>query len=197
MTRGRTLAWLALLVGAVALIVWQLRHPTVPTVDEDDKLGAFVVTAPYAQWASIELLHRGERVRFERDAAGAWFRHDAVDTTSNAQAGDHAHRVDAASAERLGTAFSTFSRARLERNVTSDPTRLSGYGLVNPALIVLIHGRDGRLLQTLEIGEVAPDRLSRYVHLPQTRKVHTIANYQASGLLALLAAPTVRPATGP
>lgn len=190
MTRGRTPAWLALLVCAVALIVWQVRHPTVPTVDEDDKLGAFVVTAPYEQWAAIELLHRGQRVRFERDSAGAWFRHDAVDDQSNDQPGDHAHRVDAASAERLGAAFSTFSRARMERNVTSDPTRLAGYGLGNPALIMLIHGRDGRVLQTLEMGEIAPDRLSRYVHLPQTRSVHTIANYQASGLLALLAAPT-------
>ena len=100
MTRGRALAWLALLVAAVALIVWQVRHPTVPTVDEGDKLGAFVVTAPYEQWAAIELLHRGERERFERDAAGAWFRHDAVDDKPNGQAGDHAHRVDAASADR-------------------------------------------------------------------------------------------------
>ena len=193
MTRGRTLAWLALLVGAVALIVWQVRHPTEPTVDEDDKLGAFVVTAPYEQWAAIELLHRGERERFERDAAGAWFRHDAVDDRSIVQAGDHAHSVDAASAERLGATFSTFSRARLERSMTSDPTRLAGYGLINPALIVLFHGRDGRVLQTLEMGDVAPDRLSRYVHLPQTRSVHTIANYQASGLLALLDAPTTGP----
>ena len=193
MTRGRMLAWLALLLGAVALIVWQVRHPSVPTVDEHDKLGAFVVATPYEQWAAIELLHRGERVRFERDAAGAWFRHDAVDDRSSAQAGDHAHRVDPAAAERLGAAFSTFSRARVERSMTRDPTRLAGYGLVNPALIVLIHGRDGRVLQTLEMGEVAPDRLSRYVHLPQTRSVHTIADYQASGLLALLAAPTTGP----
>lgn len=193
MTRGRTLAWLALLLGAVALIVWQVRQPTVSTVDEDDKLGAFVVTAPYAQWAAVELLHRGDRVRFERDAAGAWFRHDAVDVKSSAQASDHAHRIDAAASERLGTTFSTFSRARVERSMPSDPTRLAGYGLVNPALIVLIHDQDGRVLQTLEMGEVAPDRLSRYLHLPQTRSVHTIADYQASALLALLAAPTTSP----
>ena len=184
MTRGRMLAWLALLLGAVALIVWQVRHPTLPTVDADDQLGAFVVTAPYAQWAAVALLHRGERVRFERDAAGAWFRHDAMDDRGGAQAGDHAHRVDAAAAERLGTAFSTFSRARVERSMPADPARLAGYGLVNPALIVLIHGGDGRMLQTLEMGEVAPDRLSRYVLLPQTRSVHTIADYQASALLA-------------
>ena len=193
MTRGRMLAWLALLVGAVALIVWQVRSPTVATVDADDQLGALVVTAPYAQWAAIELLHRGERVRFERDAAGDWFRHDAVDDKGSAQAGDHAHRVDAVAAERLGTAFSTFSRARVERSMPSDPTRLASYGLVNPALIVLIHDRDGRALQTLEMGEVAPDRLSRYVLLPQTRSVHTIADYQASALLALLAAPATKP----
>ena len=193
MTRGRTLAWLAVLLGALALIVWQVRHPSAPKVDEDDKLGAFLVTAPYAQWAAIELLHRGERVRFERNTAGAWFRHDAVDDPRNGQAGDHAHRVDAASAERLGAVFSTFSRAKLERNMSSDPARLADYGLVNPALIVLILGPDGRLLQTLELGEVAPDRLSRYVHLPQTRSLHTIANYQASELLSLLAAPSTPP----
>ena len=193
MTRGRTLAWLALLLGAVALIVWQVRHPATPKVDEDDQLGSLVVTAPYAQWSAVELLHRGDRVRFERDAAGAWFRHDAVDDKGGAQAGDHAHRVDAAAAERLATAFSTFSRARVERSMPSDATRLAGYGLVNPALIVLIHDRDGRVLQTVEMGEVAPDRLSRYVHLPQTRSVHTIADFQASALLALLAAPTTGP----
>lgn len=193
MTRGRTLAWLALLLGAVALIVWQLRHPTVAKVHEDDQLGALVVTAPYAQWAAVELLHRGDRVRFERDAAGAWFRHDAVDDKGGAPAGAHAHRVDAAAAERLGTAFSTFSRARVERSLPGDSMRLGSYGLVNPALIVLIHDRDGRVLQTLEMGEVAPDRLSRYVHLPQTRSVHTIADYQASALLALIAAPTNGP----
>ena len=193
MTRGRVLGWLALLFSAVALIVWQVKHPAVPKVDADDQLGAFVVTAPYAQWAAVELLHRGERVRFERDATGAWFIHDAVDDKGSVQGGDHAHRVDAAAAERLGMAFSTFSRARVERSMTIDPTRLAGYGLVNPALIVLIQGRDGRVLQTLEVGEVAPDRLSRYVHLPQTRSVHTIADYQASALLALLAARTTGP----
>ena len=79
MTRGRTLAWLALLLGAVALVVWQLRNPTVAKVHEDDQLGALVVTAPYAQWAAVELLHRGERVRFERDEriaaiVGGWAR---------------------------------------------------------------------------------------------------------------------------
>ena len=42
----RALGWLALLVAAVALIAWQLQHPTPPKVDADEQLGAALVTLP-------------------------------------------------------------------------------------------------------------------------------------------------------
>jgi hypothetical protein len=181
----RSLAWLALLLAALALIFWQLRHPVAPTVDADDKLGEPLITAPYADWAAIDTLSRGERMHFERDAAGLWWRHDAVAR----EAADHVHPTDPAAAERIGQVLATFSRARVERSLSSDPARLAAYGLANPALIVLIQGRDDRLLQTIELGDIAPDGLSRYVQLPQTRQVHTIPNYHAIGLLSLLDAP--------
>jgi len=187
--RRATLGWLALLLAALALITWQLRHPATPTVDEDDKPGEPLVSAAYADWAAVEYLHRGNRVRFERDAAGLWFRHDAV----AGEAADHAHHSDPAAAERIGTVLAVFSRARVERSLPSDPARLAGFGLVNPALIVLVHGRDGRVLQTLELGDVAPDGLSRYVQVPQTRQVHTIPDYHATALLSLLAPPAAGP----
>jgi hypothetical protein len=182
--------WGLVLVAAVALIAWQLQHPVAPTVDADEQPGAPLVSAAYGDWAAVEFVHRGERQRLERDAAGQWFRHDAV----AGETAGHAHRADPAAAERIATVLATFSRARIERTLASTPARLAGWGLANPALIVLIHGRDGRMLQTLELGDLAPDGLSRYLQLPQTQQVHTIPDYHASALLSLLAEPL--PATG-
>jgi hypothetical protein len=185
MAGRKSLGWLALLLAALALIAWQLRNPVAPTVADDDKLGELLVSAAYADWAAVELLHRGERLRFERDAAGLWLRHAAL----TGETADHAHRSDPAEAERIGAVLATFARAKVERSLAADPSRLAGYGLANPALIVLIHGRDGRVLQTIELGDVAPDGLSRYLQVPQTRQLHTIPNYHATALLALMAAP--------
>ena len=186
----RALGWLAVLVAAVALIAWQLQHPSPPKVDADEQLGAVLVSLPYADWAAVEGLHRGQRLRFERDAAGVWFRHDRVDGETTG----HAHRTDPAEAERISTVLTTFSRARVERTLSADVYRLAAYGLGNPALILLIHDRDGRVRQTLEFGDVAPDQLSRYLHLPQTQQAITVANFQVLGLLSLMApAPGVRP----
>ena len=185
----RVLGWLALLVAAVALIVWQLQHPTSPKVDADDQPGAPLVALPYVDWAAVEGLHRGERVRLERDAAGAWFRHDSV----AGEASGHAHTIDTAAAERIASVLQTFSRARVERTLSVDDNRLSSYGLGNPALILLIHDAAGRVRQTLEFGDVAPDGLSRYLHLPQTRQALTVANFHVLGLLSLMAsAPGAR-----
>ena len=181
----RSLAWLALLVAALALIFWQLRHPAPPTLDADAQLGEPLVSTAYADWAALDTLSRGERLHFERNASGLWWRHDALAT----ETADHLHPSDPAAAERIGQVLSTLSRARVERSLVNDPARLAAYGLANPALILLIHGRDGRLLQTIELGDIAPDGLSRYVQVAQTRQVHTIPNYHASGLLSLLEAP--------
>ena len=185
----RVLGWLALLVAAVAFVAWQLQHPTPPKVDADEQLGAALVTLPYADWAAVEGLHRGERVRLERDAAGAWFRHDSAASAASG----HVHRIDPADAERIRGVLQTFSRAHIERSLSLDADHLASYGLSNPALILLIQGGDGRVRQTLEFGDVAPDQLSRYVHLPQTRQALTVANFHVLGLLSLMApAPGAR-----
>ena len=178
-----TVLWLSLLIVAVVAIAWQMRNPSTPVADAEDTLGPVVVSTAYEDWLAIELLQRGERVRFERDASGQWFRHD----TNAGATGEHSHRIDPAAAERIGSALATFSRARVERRLASEGAQMANYGLTNPALIALFLGRDARVLQTLELGEVAPDQLSRYVHVPQTRQVFTIADFQARGLLSLLA----------
>ena len=193
MTRRRlpraALLWLTLLAGAVAWIVWQLQRPTMPIVDSDEEAVVHLVSSPYEQWSAIELLYRGERVRFERDETGRWLRHEAAASETSG----HAHPVDAAVAERIGAVLTTFSRARIERRMAAQSDRMESYGLSNPALIMLIQDRDAKVVQTIELGEVAPDGLSRYVHVPQTRQVSTIADFQARGLLSLLEAPAPLP----
>ena len=179
----RALGWLAALAAAVALVAWQLQHPPAPKLDADEQLGALLVALPYADWAAVEGLHRGERLRFERDPAGAWFRHDPA----AGEASGHLHRSDPAEAARIQAVLQTFSRARIERTLSADAGHLAGYGLDNPALILLIHGHDGRVRQTLEFGDVAPDQLSRYLHLPQSHQALTVANFHVLGLLSLMA----------
>ena len=186
-----TWLWAALLFLGTAAIVWQLLHPAGRVVDADDELGAPLVAAAYADWAAVELLYRDERARFERDSAGRWFRHEA----RAGEAADHAHTPDAAAAERIGAVLATFSRTKVERVLAADPSQLAGYGLANPPLIVLVHSRGAPAVQSIEFGAVAPDQLSRYVHLPQTRSACTIADYQARGLLSLLASAPAAAAT--
>lgn len=201
-SRRANLGWAALLAAAVALVVWQLRDPHGADHDDHDGHTAaspqLLMTAPAADWTAMDLLQRGQRERFERDAQGSWLRHAAV----AGEAADHAHRSDPAEAERIAGVLATLGRARIERTLPADPGRTAAYGLDNPALIVLVQGAGGKALQTLEFGDLAPDGLSRYVHLPQTHQVHTVPHYHLAGLLTLLApstaaAPASAPASAP
>ncbi len=178
-----TAAWLGVLLLGLAAIVWQAARPTAaPEHDADDIAAAPLVSAPLAQWSAVELLGSDGLHRFERDPSGRWLRHAEV----AGESANHRHEAEAAAAERIATVFGTFSRAGVERRlVVADPAQLPAYGLDRPALIVLIRGAEGRPVLTLEVGQLAPDGLSRYVRLPRDGSVLTIANYQVDGLLGL------------
>jgi len=177
-----TLLWLLVLTLALLGIGWQLRHAPAPVVHDDEAPAEALIPQPLADWRSVELLWQGRRQRFERDAAGQWFRHDTV----AGEAAGHGHTTDPAAAARLADALATFSRARIERSLPRGDARLASYGLDNPPLLVLVQGDGGRLLQTLALGDLAPDGLSRYAHLPQANRVVTLPDYQARGLLGLV-----------
>ena len=187
-----TWAWLAVLVLAGAAIVWQAVRPTAPAVrDDEDMPGAPLVAVPEASWSAVELLGGDVLQRFERDAAGRWLRHAEV----AGELAAHQHRAEPASAERIAGAFGTFSRAAVERTLAIDSAQLALYGLDRPVLIVMVRGAEGKPVLTMEVGQIAPDGLSRYVRLPRDGRVLTIANYQIDGLLALTrAAPASAPA---
>lgn len=181
-----TAAWLGVLVLGLAAIVLQAARPAaVPERDADDIAAAPLVSTPLAQWSAVELLGSDGLHRFERDASGRWLRHADV----AGESADHRHEAEAAAAERIASVFGTFSRTGIERRLAmADPAQLTAWGLDRPALIVMIRGSEGRPVLTLEVGQLAPDGLSRYVRLPRDGSVLTIANYQVDGLLGLTAA---------
>lgn len=183
--RSTTALWLAVLALALAAVVWQAVRPAGPAaIDEDNVAAAPLIAAPEASWTAVELLGPEGLQRFERDSANRWLKHADV----AGETADHQHRADTASAERIKAAFGTFSRTGIERSLVVDPGGLAAYGLERPLLIVLIRGAEGRPVLTLEVGNVAPDGLSRYARLPRDGSVMTIPGYQIDGLIALVQA---------
>jgi Domain of unknown function (DUF4340) len=63
------------------------------------------------------------------------------------------------------------------------------YGLANPQMVILVY-RPQQLQPLLQVavGDVAPDKLSRYVMVVGSTSVVTIANYQIDNLLTLIKA---------
>ena len=189
-----TWAWLAVLAAATAAILWQAARPTAPVEhDAHDGAVALLIAVAEASWSAVELLGPGGMERFERDASGRWLHHGAVASKAagaaaseaGSEATRHEHRADPASAERIASVFGALARTRIERTLPGDPARLTAYGLDRPEWIVLIHGADRRPVSTIEVGQIAPDRLSRYVRLPLDSRVLTILNYQIEGLIGL------------
>ena len=203
-----TWAWLAVLLLALGVIVWQAARPTAPVAHDDEgdhsDAAARLITLAEANWSAVELLGPDGMTRFERDPAGRWLVHGAAaaattttTTTTTQPPGDatpHAHRAEPAAAERIASVFAAFARTRIERSLPADPARLTAYGLDRPEWIVLIHGADARPQATIEVGQLAPDRLSRYVRLPSDGRVLMMPNYQIEGLVGLTGAASTAPA---
>jgi hypothetical protein len=139
-----------------------------------------------AQVWAIEIVTGGKLTRFERDAAGAWFRH--LGQHSHA-AGANVHVADAAQAPVIDAAFRAFDAAVAEARIAAgDPGHLAQYGLALPTLIVLFYARDSSTpLARLEFGAAA-DKLDRYARLAPDGPVITVAEFEPKRLIELLRA---------
>jgi hypothetical protein len=139
-----------------------------------------------AQVWAIEIVASGKLTRFERDAAGAWFRHVGQLTHT---AGGDGHVADPAQATIIDAAFRGFDAAVAEARVApGDMSRLAQYGLTLPTLIVLFYARDSSTpLARLEFGSPA-DRLDRYARLAPDGAVVTVAEFEPRRLIELLKA---------
>jgi hypothetical protein len=137
-----------------------------------------------AQVWAIEIVFAGKLTRFERDAAGDWFKH--VGQHAHA-AGSNAHVADPAQARIIDTALRAFDTAAVETRVgPGDSARLARYGLSLPTLIVLFYARDSSAALTrLEFGAAA-DSLDRYARLAPDGAVVTVAEFEVRRLTELL-----------
>lgn len=182
-----TVVWGVLLVLVGAIVAIELADRT-RTQREDSEQASrdprMLLPVPLEQVGAIEVGYAGTLHRFERDASSAWFYH-GVHAKSDAM---HAHRADPAMAQRIETALQGFGRARSERRL---PAGIGGqeYGLANPQMVILVY-RPGELAPLLQVavGDLAPDKLSRYVMVVGGSSVVTIANYQIDNLLGLIKA---------
>ncbi len=136
-------------------------------------------------WA-IEIVASGKLTRFERDAAGTWFRHVGQHTHT---AGGYVHIADPAQATIIDAAFRAFDATVAEERVApGDAPHLAQYGLALPTLIVLFYARDSSTpLMRLEFGAPA-DRLDRYARLAPDGAIVTVAEFEPRRLTELLKA---------
>ncbi len=138
-----------------------------------------------AQAWAIEIVFAGKLTRFERDAAGSWFRH--VGQHGHAS-GDNAHVADPAQAQIIETALRALDTAAVETRVGPAESHLDRYGLTLPTLIVMLYARDSSTpLARLEFGAAA-DSLDRYARLAPDGAVVTVAEFEVRRLTELLRA---------
>jgi hypothetical protein len=139
-----------------------------------------------AQVWAIEIVASGKLTRFERDAAGTWFRH--IGQHSHMAGGD-VHVADPAQAAIIDGAFRVFDAAVTEARVAAgDAPHLVQYGLALPTLIALFYARDSSTpLARLEFGAPA-DKLDRYARLAPDGAVITVAEFEPRRLIQLLKA---------
>ena len=175
---------LLLLIGAIVAIEMRDRAAAPSAGSGAARDPRLLLPVPIEQVGAIEIAYGGAVHRFERDANGTWFYHGAH---APAQAG-HAHQADPAMAARIATAFAGFDRARMERDF---PLQDGGkeLGVATPKMVILAYRpKELQPLAQYAVGDVAPDKFSRYILPVGKPQVVTIANYQIDNLTALIEA---------
>lgn len=134
----------------------------------------------------VEVAYEGNLHRFERDQAGTWFFHAHG---VSAVLAEHGHVADPVLGEVIGKRLTGLGRARIERRLDSGDK--AQYGVTKPQLMLLVYGKNpAKPVAQYAFGDVAPDKLSRYVLLVDTDEVVTVADYQAQNLVELVAEVT-------
>ena len=173
---------LLLLIAVIAAIEIRDRSGD-PTANEHATYDArALLPVSIDEIGSIEIAYGGALHKFERDAAGAWFYHGVHSPTQGA----HAHQPDPMLAKRIETALTGFGRTRTERQFPLDKG-VQEFGINNPQMVVLVYlPNDLKPRAQYAVGDVAPDKVSRYVLGVGSSAVVTIPNYQIENLINLI-----------
>ena len=138
-----------------------------------------------AQVWAVEIVFAGKLTRFERDAAGNWFRH--VGQHSHAGGGP-VHVADPAQARIIAAALEAFGATMVESRIAPgvDARGLARFGLDHPPVIVMLYARDNSTaLARLEVGGAA-NSVDRYARLVPDGDVVTLADFEVRRLTGLL-----------
>ena len=183
---------LLLLIGAIVAIEMRDRAAEPSASSRSARDPRLLLPVSIEQVGAIEIAYGGAVHRFERDANGTWFYHAVHAPAQSA----HAHQADPAMAARITAAFEGFDRARMERDF---PLQDGGkeLGVATPKMVILAY-RPNELqpLAQYAVGDIAPDKFSRYVLPVGKPQVVTIANYQIDNLTGLIDAVTGPAAAG-
>ena len=183
-------AWLAVLALGVGAILYMALLPARESRDAEHGGGPpdTLLPVPFKEVTAIELVLRGAVHRFERAADGRWYFHRHAHKAAHGAGAGHTHQATPEFAPRIARTFETFGRARVERTLARGGFDRATYGVDTPELILFafVAGK-ARPAASFYFGDVAPDRLSRYVLATGRRALVTIPDYHATGLLDLLA----------
>ena len=157
--------WLLALLSVIAIAVWAATQPEGGALHIAERALPLVFRFAPAEVHSFEVQRNGESLRFERREDGAL--HGAGDPTE---------------AER---ALATFFRARVERRIAAAKAEDERFGLVQPALVVVLQRVLDQGEYRVRFGALAPDGLSRYVRFEGIPEVITLPDYHRANLEAL------------
>jgi hypothetical protein len=183
--RGTIAVWLVLLALTGVIVALEMSDRAERASETKiDTRSRMLLPVAVDQLGAIELAYAGALHRFERDAAGNWFYHGAHAGSETA----HAHQIDPVVAARIAHALTGLGRAHIERRIEL-VARVNDYGVASPELIILAYRpNETQPVVQYAVGDLAPDKLSRYVQAVGSTTVVTIANFQIDNLLGLLQA---------
>ncbi len=220
--RGAWLLLLLLVAAIVFVEATGLLGPRQRRDEHGHILKAAVMLLPVAieQAGAIEVEEDGAAVRFERGADGAWtwrFAGDGHGAGGHSHGGDghghshggdghgHSHGDDGGdgggggapnspeTAALIERALGAFGRARVQREIGRGAPGAE-YGVLTPEMTVRVYLPGARRpVARYLMGDVAADRLSRYVLAGASLSIVTIPEYQVENLRQLAAAVTGRP----
>ena len=142
---------------------------------------SMLMPAPMEEINIIEIAVDGNLHRFARDEQGGWFYHGIHAGPQST----HEHVPDVEMSAKIAKFLAGLGRARIERRfeLTDD----DAFGVTKPEMIILVYVSDlVRPRMRYSVGDLAPDELSRYVHIVGGSEVVTIPDYQIRNLLDLL-----------
>lgn len=187
---------LAVLLVIVAAIEFSDRSSRSDADDGHDGHSAsgpsMLMPAPMEEIDAIEIAVDGNLHRFSRDEDNAWFYHGIHAGAQEV----HEHVPDPVLSGKIEKSLGLLGRARIERRfeLTDDDP----FSVTKPDMIILVYTSDlVRPSIRYSVGDLAPDELSRYVHIVGGSEVVSIPDYQIRNLRELLEMVTAQPASKP